>query len=199
MLRKDLTLSKLAETKATTPAEIAKIKAMREAGFTLASIAEESGLSVRQISRYVRETPKGKATAAMVEKETERLLSTLADDKNIKRLISSQLIDDLTHAEAIRTKALEVMQEHLNPTDIEEAALCMRALAAYSTVLKNTSDILHRHTKGYEESKEVVKEAFEFVVIDDTQARELASSKANNVETLDFDYDIEDDNNAAIE
>lgn len=37
--------------------------------------------------------------------------------------------------------------EHLTATNLEEAALLMRAAAAYSTALKNTSDTL-RHSMG---------------------------------------------------
>lgn len=184
-------MSKLPKTTTTTPADVAKIKAMREAGFTLASIAEESGLSVRQVSRYVQETPKGKATAAMVEKESKKLLETLSGDTTIKKLIATQLRDDITHAETIRTKALEILQEHLTPSNLEEAALSMRALAAYSTVLKNTSDVLHRYTKNYEEKEEKQLEGFEIVILNDEECRALAASKTNNVESFDVDIDVE--------
>jgi len=54
------------------------------------------------------------------------------------------LQDDLAHVRLIRTQAALAL-ECLRPTNTETAALALRALVGYSSLLKNTSDMLRQN------------------------------------------------------
>jgi hypothetical protein len=65
--------------------------------------------------------------------------------------------------------AFLVASEQMKATNLEEAALVMRAAAAYSTVMKNTSDIL-RHSLRLEQRDNGSDELPEPVISELTQA-----------------------------
>jgi hypothetical protein len=133
-------------TKTATPPEVAQAVAMREAGYTALSIGAELGISVRTLHRIFGEhgAKKGSVKLALVEAARSAMIARVTDDDTIRDLVAMQIADDLAHSRHLREIMVNAA-EQLKATNLIEAALVMRAAAAYSTALKNTSDTL-RHT-----------------------------------------------------
>jgi hypothetical protein len=138
---------KAAQTKqATTPNDIAKAIAMREAGYTAISISVELGISLRTLHRLFAShgAKKGSVKQALVEAARSAMIDRVISDETIRDEVAKQIADDLAHSRPLR-QILAAASEKMVATNLTEAALVMRAAAAYSTALKNTSDTL-RHT-----------------------------------------------------
>lgn len=129
--------------KRLTPDQEIEAVTLREAGFTLTAIADQIGVSVSSIQRLFkrRSTSRGSASEEAVEIARQSLLSSLTSNDQIKEKVARIISDDMAHSRMIREKAAVAM-EAMNPSDTAEAALAMRALVAYSTLIKNTSDTL---------------------------------------------------------
>jgi lambda repressor-like predicted transcriptional regulator len=129
--------------KRLTPAKEIEATTLREAGFTLTAIAERVDVSVSSLQRLFkrRSTAKGIVSAEAVDSARQNLLSSLTSNERIKEEVARIISDDMAHSRMIREKAAVAM-EAMNPSDTAEAALAMRALVAYSTLIKNTSDTL---------------------------------------------------------
>jgi len=128
-----------------TTKQVTEAITLREAGFTLTSIAEKIGVSVSSLQRSFKKHSVKKASLRVkaVEKAREDLLSRVTSSESIKHEAAKLVCDDLAHSTLLREKAALTI-ESLNATDTAEAALSMRALVAYSTLLKNTSDTIRR-------------------------------------------------------
>lgn len=190
-------MSKITGKPTKLPDEVAQILAMRAAGWTHAAIAQKVDLSVRQVQRHVKDhkVEKGIINQTLIEEARSALMESVTNDSTIKTLIATQLHDDISHVRLLRDRAALVM-DGLIPTTLEESALAMRALAAHSTVLKNTSDILHRYTrKSIDDLGETTKIRPEITirVIDDAEARRLVEESASRVKTFGVDLDVDDD------
>lgn len=144
--------------KTASPEQVAEVVALREAGFTLATIAERVNLSSSTISRIVasRKARKGTATAETVKAAREQLRSQLLSKDGIAEEAAILIADDLAQARLLRARIL-LAAEHLTATNLHEAAILMRAAAAFSTALKNTSDML-RHSLGYDSTRDELGE-----------------------------------------
>jgi len=125
--------------------QISEAVTLREAGFSLTSIAGRLSVSVSSLQRAFKthKIKKGTLTAKAVKDARKSLLSHVTSSEEIQHEAAKLVTDDLAHSQLLREKAA-VTIEALNATDTAEAALCMRALVAYSTLLKNTSDTLRR-------------------------------------------------------
>ena len=136
--------------KETTPDIHAQAIAMREAGYTALSISAELGLSVRTLHRLFTEhgAKKGSAKLALVEAARAAMIDRVVSDDAIRDEVAKQIADDLAHSRHLR-EIMVAASEQMVATNLTEAALVMRAAAAYSTALKNTSDTL-RHTLSVE-------------------------------------------------
>lgn len=132
--------------KSPTPEQIIEAVTLRAAGHTIASISDRTGISVRTLSRiFERHTAKkGEINAELVEAAKRDLIETVTSNDRIKEETARLVADDLAHARLLRRRMADAT-DMLVATDLEEAALLMRAAAAYSTALKNTSE-LFRHT-----------------------------------------------------
>jgi hypothetical protein len=64
-------------------------------------------------------------------------------DEAIKNEAARLVADDLAHSMHLREVILAA-SEQLEPTSLRNAVQVMRAAAAYSTAIKNTSDIIRR-------------------------------------------------------
>jgi hypothetical protein len=76
--------------------------------------------------------------------------------------------DDLAHSLHL-TEVILAASEQMKATNLEEAALVMRAAAAYSTTVKNTSDIIRRSLR-LKDLADNMDELPELVVTELTQA-----------------------------
>lgn len=129
-----------------TPTLQAQIVALREAGYTNLAIAKRLDIGVRTVQRHLASTGviKGGLKSELIEQAREEALSLLKSDTAIKQAIAQLLIDDLAHVSNVRDLMVEA-SEYLKATDVRTAAQVMRGAAAYSTALKNTSDVLQKH------------------------------------------------------
>jgi hypothetical protein len=134
--------------KSINPQQISLAIAMREAGYTVLAISQQLGLSVRTLQRHLSRSgaKKGKATGELVEAAKSDLRKLLSSSESIRDLIACQVRDDLAHAAHLREIVIKA-SEHLQADSLRDAVLVMRAAAAYSTAIKNTSDTI-RHSLG---------------------------------------------------
>lgn len=131
--------------KRITNKQISEAITLREAGYTLTAIAQRLEVSVSSLQRaFKRHTVKpGALHAAAIEKAREDLLAHVTSTDQIKIEAAKLVLDDLAHSNLIREKAA-ITVESLKASDTAEAALTMRGLVAYSTLLRNTTDVIRR-------------------------------------------------------
>jgi len=134
--------------KEVTPKEVTEMLVLREAGYTALAIAQRLGISHRTVQRHLSEhgAKKGALKREIIKKAKAELFESVTSNKAIREQAAKLIIDDIAHSQHLRTVMLEAT-EHLKATSLDDAALVMRAIAAASTALKNTSDML-RHTLG---------------------------------------------------
>lgn len=134
--------------KEVTPKEVTEILVLREAGYTALAIANNLGVSLRTVQRHLSEhgAKKGTLKKEVIEKAKAELFDSVTTNDAIRHEAAKLIIDDIAHSRHIREVILDAT-EHLKAASLTDAALVMRALAAASTALKNTSDML-RHSIG---------------------------------------------------
>lgn len=138
--------------KTATPDEISQALALREAGYTTLSISQRLGISVRSLQRHFAEygVKKGGIKKEVLDTARADLLKRVTSDETIREEAAKLINDDLAHARHLRDLMIQAA-EQLQATSLKEAVLVMRAAAAYSTAIKNTSDMM-RHTLRIEKS-----------------------------------------------
>lgn len=131
--------------KSTTPDDVTAALALREAGYTVLSISQRLGISTRTVERHLAAhgAKKGALSAALVERAREDLLKRVTSDRGIQEEAAKLVNDDLAHAHHLRAIVAHA-SDQLAATSLREAVLVMRAAAAYSTAIKNTSDMIRR-------------------------------------------------------
>lgn len=161
-------------TKAVGPDEIAQALAMREAGFTTLAISQRLGLSIRTLQRHfaLNRTKKGALRDEVLISAKAELLARLTNDEVIKEQAARLIADDIAHAAHLREVILHA-SEHLKATNLPDAVKVMRAAAAYSTAIKNTSDII-RKSLGFDRiSEEAATELPELYIAELTEQEAL--------------------------
>lgn len=130
---------------AATPHQLAEAHAMREAGYTALAISQHLGISVRTLHRHfaANGTVKGTAKTALYDRAVADLLASITNEDSLKQEAARLLADDLAHSRHIR-ELMQTASLAMTATNLTDAVLVMRAAAAYSTAIKNTSDIV-RH------------------------------------------------------
>ena len=118
---------------------------MREAGYTALSISEALGISVRTLHRLfsTHGTKRGTVKQELLDSVRAELINRVTSDETIREEVARLINDDLAHSRHLR-EILVSASEQLKATNLTEAVLVMRAAAAYSTALKNTSDVLRQ-------------------------------------------------------
>lgn len=161
--------------KEVTPKEVTEILVLREAGYTALAIANNLGISLRTVQRHLSEhgAKKGALKKEVIEKAKAELFDSVTTNDAIRHEAAKLIIDDIAHARHIREVILGAT-EHLKATSLTDAALVMRALAAASTALKNTSDML-RHSIGMD------KIADDAGVIPDLNVTELTNEQIEEI------------------
>lgn len=175
--------------KSTTPKEITEILALREAGYTVLAISQKFNLSVRTIQRHLAEhgVKKGTLKQEVIDKARDEMLDLVTSNTTIREAAAKLIADDIAHSNHIRGIMIAA-SEFLTPTSLTEAAIVMRAAAAYSTTLKNTSDTI-RHSLGVEKIVDDVDDLPELVI------RELTSQEIGQIvkQQLVNEYDNADE------
>lgn len=134
--------------KTTTPKEVTDILTLREAGYTVLAISQKLHISTRTIDRHLAThgTKKGSLKQEVIENARAEMLNLITSNAAIRNEAAKLIADDIAHSNHIRGIMIEA-SELLKPTTLQEAALVMRGLAAYATVIKATSDTV-RHALG---------------------------------------------------
>lgn len=168
--------------KTATPAEISEALALREAGYTALSISQRLGISVRSLQRHFADhgTRKGSIKKEVLDNARADLLKRVTSDEAIKEEAAKLINDDLAHAQHLRELMINAT-EHLQATSLKEAVLVMRAAAAYSTAIKNTSDMM-RHTLRIEKSIDDTDKELPELVIKELTNEEIEELRKVGVE-----------------
>lgn len=155
----------------------ARIVALREAGYTNIAIAKHLRIGVRTVQRHLARlsVKKGIIKDALIDQAREDALLILRSDPLIRETLAKLIIDDLAHVAHIREIIVEA-SEFLQATDVRSAALVMRGAAAYSTALKNTSEILQKH---FEKSTSDNSDSVPELVIKELTADQLMDLKSH--------------------
>ncbi|MCK0510245.1 hypothetical protein [Aromatoleum buckelii] len=152
--------------------QIADALALREAGYTVLAISQRLGIPTRTLERHFAKhgAQKGVLKKEAIEAARAEILQHIMADDTIRAEAAKMIADDLAHARHVRTIILNAA-EQLKAASLQEAALVMRAAAAYSTAIKNTSDMVRhslRPDRGGVESR-----ALPELVIEEITAAEL--------------------------
>lgn len=178
-----------AKRTSVTPTLEAQIIALREAGYTNLAISKRLGVGLRTVQRHLASAgvKKGSLKSELIEQAREEAMALLRSDPAIKQAISQLLLDDIAHVAHLRDIVIEA-SEHLQATDAKSAALVMRGAAAYSVVVKNTSDTLQKHFGKY--SQPEAQELPELIVREITAEEAMQMTQRGMVEDS---YDTDDD------
>ncbi|MGA7178745.1 MAG: hypothetical protein WBX11_04045 [Thiobacillaceae bacterium] len=150
--------------RSATPKQVMEILALREAGYTVLAISQKLNLSVRTVHRHLAAhgAKKGSLKDEVIQQARDELFQLVTSSPVIREEAAKLISDDLAHSNHLRAIMIEA-SAHLKATTPQEAALVMRAAAAYSTALKNTSDTI-RHSLGAEKIEDERDELPELVV-----------------------------------
>lgn len=157
---------------------------MREAGYTVLSISQELGISVRTLNRHFAEhgAKKGAVKNSLFDAARDDLMKRVLSDDAIREEAARLINDDLAHARHLRTLLADA-SEQLVASSLKDAVLVMRAAAAYSTAIKNTSDVL-RHSLRIERSLDDTGKDLPELVISELSADEVAELRQTNDEEI---------------
>lgn len=160
--------------KTAAPDEIGQALAMREAGYTVLSISQRLGISVRSLQRHFSGygAKRGTIKQELIEAARSDLLKRVTSDDAIREEAAKLINDDLAHARHLRAVMLEA-SEQLQAASLKDAVLVMRAAAAYSTAIKNTSDVL-RQTLRLDRAIDEADEGLPDLVICELTSEEVA-------------------------
>jgi AraC-like DNA-binding protein len=168
--------------KTATPIEITQALALREVGYTALSISQELGISVRSLQRHfaVHGTKKGKLKQEVLDSARAELMKRVTSDDAIREEAARLINDDLAHARHLRI-LLVAASEQLQATTLQEAVLVMRAAAAYSVVIKNTSDTIRQKRRVDKVIEDVNEDLPELTI------RELTSEEVSRLRNIQKD------------
>ena len=176
--------------KNTAPDVLAEALSMRAAGYTTMAISQKLGLSARTLARHFAKhgTSKGSALPEVIEASRSELLALITSDDRIRQEVAQHLQDDLAHVSAVREAMADTLTKinEKAPVTLKDMSLTMRALVAYSTALRNTSDIW-RHGLRLDKRTDDDKPLPELVI------SELTTDEINQLRQRDFNpYEVED-------
>lgn len=173
------------------PDVIAEALALRQAGYTTLAISQRVGISVRTLQRHfaATRTKKGAVKDEVLRKAKEDLLARVTCDSTIKEEAARLIADDLAHTIHLREVMLAA-SEQLIATSLRDAVQVMRAAAAYSTAIKNTSDIIRHSLRLERLGDEALAELPELIVMELTQD-EVAALRDQTAMPQEVSHDAE--------
>jgi AraC-like DNA-binding protein len=165
---------------APDPQKISEAHAMRAAGYSALAISQRLGISTRTLQRHfaANGTVKGAAKTALYDRAVADLLASITSETSLKEEAARQLADDLAHARHIR-ELMHAASTMMTAKNLTDAALVMRAAAAYSTAIKNTSDIVRQSLRLDRFRDDLGEEMPELVVSELTQD-DIAAMRAGH-------------------
>lgn len=165
---------------ATPPDALGEAHAMRAAGYSALAISQRLGISTRTLQRHfaANGTVKGTAKTALYDRAVADLLTSITSETSLKEEAARQLADDLAHARHIR-EVMHAASMMMTATNLTDAALVMRAAAAYSTAIKNTSDIVRQSLRLDRFHDDLGEEMPELIVSELTQ-EDIAEMRAGH-------------------
>lgn len=165
--------------KETTPAQVANAIALREAGYSHIAIAQKLEISLRTVQRHLSThgAIKGRLKYEVIDRAKAEMIALVTSSPIIREEAAKLVLDDIAHSNHLRNIILEA-SEHLKATDVKEAALVMRAAAAYSAALKNTSDTV-RHSLGSDKAIDEVEDYPELIVKELSAEQAMKMSASN--------------------
>ncbi|CAI8848348.1 helix-turn-helix domain-containing protein [Pseudomonas sp. IT-P4] len=127
--------------KKATPDQSTQAVILREAGYTLPTIATRLELSISTVQRILKtnKTVAGATTQALIERAREEILNSAFSLEEVQRTAAALVLDDLAISQQIRIKLSNAVDQ-LDPNDLGT----LRALAASATTLKLTQDVTRR-------------------------------------------------------
>ncbi|WP_426143221.1 hypothetical protein [Pseudomonas sp. DWP3-1-2] len=127
--------------KQKTPDQAAQVVILREAGWTISSIAGQLEISVSTAQRLLKKhgAVSGASTQALIDRAREEMLDIAFSLESVQQTAASLVLDDLALSEKIRTK----LASALDILDVSNP-IVFRSLAASATTLKLTQDITRR-------------------------------------------------------
>jgi len=173
--------------KTTTPKEVTEILVLREAGYTVLAISQKLNISIRTINRHLAAygAKKGSIKQDVIESARTEIFKLITSNNAIREEAAKLITDDIAHSNHLRGIMIEA-SEHLKATSLPEAVLVMRAAAAYSTAIKNTSDTTRR-ALGADKLIDEVDDLPELIVRELTSKEIELMIKEQQVDEYDVD------------
>lgn len=127
---------------AVTPPDIqAAAVALREAGYSLTSIATRLDISISTTQRILKKhgAVAGATSAEVITRAREEMINTAYSLEAVQQVAASLVHDDLDLSQRLRIKAAEILDTiKVTPANSVQAS---RALAACATALKLSQDV----------------------------------------------------------
>jgi hypothetical protein len=187
------------------PDVIAEAMALRQVGYTTLAISQRLGVSVRSLQRHFAATKakKGSLKDELLGRAKEDLLSRVTSDQTIKEEAARLIADDLAHSHHLREIMLRASTQ-MKASTLRDVVQVMRAAAAYSTALKNTSDVIRHGLRLDHLNKNELAELPELVVMELTAAeieglRDTGENEADDMATEIERKASDEDNDVVIE
>lgn len=129
---------------AIAPDVQAQVVALREAGYTLTSIASRLDIGISSVQRIIKKhgAVAGAATAEVIARARDEMIAAAYSLESVRQIAASLVHDDLDLAQRTRQKAAEVLEAIAVTAD--SAMQSARAIVAVATTLKLTQDVQHR-------------------------------------------------------
>lgn len=129
---------------AIAPDVQAQVVALREAGYTLTSIATRLDIGISSVQRIIRKhgAVAGAATTEMIARARDEMIAAAYSLEAVREKAASLVHDDLDLAQRARQKAAEVLDAIKVTAD--SAVQSARAVVAVATSLRLTQDVQRR-------------------------------------------------------
>lgn len=129
---------------AIAPDVQAQAVALREAGYSLASIATRLHIGISSVQRIIKRhgAVAGAATEEIITRARDEMIATAYGLESVRQIAAGLFHDDLDLAQRIRHKAVEILEaiEVTRDSAVQDA----RAIAACATALRLTQDVQRR-------------------------------------------------------
>jgi AraC-like DNA-binding protein len=173
-----------------TADQIKQAIVLRDAGYSLASIAEKTGVSVSTLTRAFKRhgITKGGLNDEAITEARQQLLADGGLIDQLKHAIASSVADDIAHVKLLREASALLLEELMTDTSLP-AHYKTRALAALSTTLRLTQEAVRKALKADDVQPEVT-------ALPELTVRELTQDEVDRLrdeQTKDDVFDPPDD------
>lgn len=129
---------------AIAPDTQAQVVVLREAGYSLASIATRLDIGISSVQRIIKKrgAVAGAATQEMIARARDEMIAAAYDLESVRQIAAALVHDDLSLAQRTRLKAAEILDAIVVTAD--SAMPSARAVVAVATTLKLTQDVQRR-------------------------------------------------------